>query len=166
MKAHIHPHSPKRQEMSTLTGRLRRQSRNITGPRQAILEILRKHPHPLTTKEIRAAMPDRCDLATIYRATHLLEQMGMVKRFDFGDGAARFELIGEGEDGHHHHLVCTQCTKVVEIEECALGKLDSRIAAANGFAERDAQVGIFRNLPALPAEWQLRQLQRREKPLA
>jgi Fur family ferric uptake transcriptional regulator len=143
MKAHIHLHSSKRQEMSTLTGRLRRQSRNITGPRQAILEILRKHPHPLTTKEIRAAMPDRCDLATIYRATHLLEQMGMVKRFDFGDGAARFELIGEGDDGHHHHLVCTQCAKVVEIEECALGKIDLRIATANGFAAVTHKLEFF-----------------------
>ena len=28
-----------------------------------------------------------CNLATIYRSMHLLERMGMVKRFDFGDGA-------------------------------------------------------------------------------
>ena len=27
-----------------------------------------------------------CDLATIYRSMHLLEKMGIVKRFDFGDG--------------------------------------------------------------------------------
>ena len=149
MKAHNHPHSPKRQEMSTLTGRLRRQSRNVTGPRQAILEILRKHPHPLTIKEIRSAMPaDRCDPATIYRATHLLEQMGMVKRFDFGDGAARFELIGEGDDGHHHHLVCTKCTTVVEIEECALGKIDSRIGAANGFASVSHRLEFFGICPS------------------
>jgi Fur family ferric uptake transcriptional regulator len=144
MKTHPQAHSSKRQKMSALTGRLRRQSRNITVPRQAILEILRKQPHPLTIKEIHAAMPaDRCDLATIYRATHLLEQMGMVKRFDFGDGAARFEMIGEGEDGHHHHLVCTQCTKVVEIEECALGKIDSRIAAANGFTAVSHKLEFF-----------------------
>ena len=130
--------------MSALTGRLRRQSRNITGPRQAILEILRKHPHPLTAREIRAAMPaDRCDLATIYRATHLLEHMGMLKRFDFGDGAARFELIAEGEDGHHHHLVCTQCAKVVEIKKCALRKIDSLIAAANGFAAVTHRLEFF-----------------------
>jgi Fur family ferric uptake transcriptional regulator len=148
MKAHTHSHPPRRQKMSTLTGRLRRQSHNITGPRQAVLDVLRKHPHPLTIKEIRGAMPaDRCDPATIYRVTHLLEQMGVVKRFDFGDGAARFELIGEGDDGHHHHLVCTQCTKVVEIEECALGKLDSRIAAATGFAAVTHRLEFFRICP-------------------
>jgi Fur family ferric uptake transcriptional regulator len=132
MKPHAHPH--KRQEMSALTSSLRRQSHKITGPRAAILEILRHHRHPLTTREIHSEMPGGCcDLATIYRAMHLLEKMGMVKRFDFGDGAARFELVGENDDGHHHHLVCTQCLEVVEIEECFPEEIERRIAAQNGF---------------------------------
>jgi Fur family transcriptional regulator, ferric uptake regulator len=134
MKASAHSHSRPRQALSDLTGRLRGQSRKITGPRQAILEILRRHPHPMTNREIFAAMPKgRCDLATIYRAMHLLEEMGMVQRFDFGDRAARFELVGEGDDGHHHHLVCTRCAGVVEIDECFLREIESRIAAQNGF---------------------------------
>ena len=132
MKPHAHSH--KRQEMSALTNQLRGQSRKITGPRAAILEILRAHPHPLTNREIFFEMPKgECDLATIYRSIHLLEKMGMVKRFDFGDGAARFELVGENDDGHHHHLVCTNCSEVVEIEECFPEKIEKRIAAKNKF---------------------------------
>jgi Fur family ferric uptake transcriptional regulator len=132
MKPHSHSH--KRQEMSALKNRLRGQSRKITGPRAAILEILRAHPHPLTNKEIFSEMPKgECDLATIYRSMHLLEKMGMVKRFDFGDGAARFELVGENDNGHHHHLVCTKCSEVVEIEECFPEKIEKRIAAKNRF---------------------------------
>jgi len=134
MKPRIHAQKQKRQALSVLTGRLRRQARKITGPRQAILEILRQHPHPMTNRQILAALPrNRCDLATIYRAMHLLEEMGMVKRFDFGDGASRFELVREGDDGHHHHLICTRCAEVVEIDECFLREIESRIAARNGF---------------------------------
>ena len=134
MKPSGHKHNHQRQEMSALTSRLRGQSRKITGPRAAILDVLRHHPHPLTNKEILAALADRgCNLATIYRSMHLLEKMGMVKRFDFGDGAARFELIGDGNDAHHHHLVCTQCSEVVDIQECFPGRIERRIAAANGF---------------------------------
>src|ERR1035438_2486524 len=134
MKNDSHSPCPKRQEMSALKNQLRGQSRKITGPRAAILEILRQHPHPLTNKEIFSALPKGdCDLATIYRSMHLLEKMGMVKRFDFGDGAARFELVGEGDDGHHHHLVCTRCSEVVEIDECFPDEIEKRIAAANGF---------------------------------
>ena len=129
-----HKHSHRREELSALKTRLRGQSRKITGPRAAILEILRQHPHPLTNKEILAALPkNECDLATIYRSMHMLEKMGMVKRFDFGDGVARFELVGEGDDGHHHHLVCTRCSEVVEIAECFPGEIEKRIALANGF---------------------------------
>jgi Fur family ferric uptake transcriptional regulator len=134
MKSQAHKHLHQRQKMSSLTSRLRGQAHKITGPRAAILEILRRHPHPLTNKEILTALPkDQCDLATIYRSMHLLEKMGMVKRFDFGDGAARFELIGEDDDGHHHHLVCTRCSEVVEIVECFPTEVEQRIASANGF---------------------------------
>jgi Fur family transcriptional regulator, ferric uptake regulator len=134
MKARPHSHLRRRQKLSTLTCRLRGQSHKITGPRQAILDILRKRSHPLTNREIFAAMPKgECDLATIYRAMHLLEEMGMVKRFDFGDGTARFELVGAGDDGHHHHLICTRCAGVIEIDECFPHEIESRIASKNGF---------------------------------
>ncbi len=149
MKPHPHSHSHPRQEMSTLKSRLRRQSRRITGPRAAILEILRRHPHPLTNREIFSEMPaGRCDLATVYRAMHLLEAMGMVKRFDFGDGTARFELIAENEDGHHHHLVCTRCSQVVEIEECFPAEIERKIAARNGFKAVTHKLEFFGICPA------------------
>jgi Fur family transcriptional regulator, ferric uptake regulator len=118
-----------------LAERLRRKSRKVTGPRQAILRLLREQPHPLSNREIHDALPPRdCDLATIYRSMHLLESMGMVKRFDLGDGVARYELLEEGDDGHHHHLVCTRCAGVVEIDECGMQGLERRIATRNGFA--------------------------------
>ena len=130
--------------MSELKNRLRGQSRKITGPRAAIMEILRQHPHPLTNREIFTALPKgQCNLATIYRSMHLLEKMGMVKRFDFGDGAARFELVGEGDDGHHHHLVCTRCSEVVEIDECFPDEIEQRIASANGFTAVTHKLEFF-----------------------
>jgi Fur family ferric uptake transcriptional regulator len=129
---HRHKHCPP--GLPQLADRLRRKSHRLTGPREAILRVLRDSAHPLTNKEILAGLSaERCDLTTVYRSMHLLEQMGMVKRFDFGDGVARFELIGEGEDGHHHHLICTNCSEVVEIEECLLQGIEEKIATRNGF---------------------------------
>ncbi len=133
MKTSTHHHDHPA-DLPELTERLRSKSRKVTGPRQAILEILRQKSHPLTIREIFGALPKGdCDLATIYRSMHLLEKMGMVKRFHFGQGGARFELLSEGDDGHHHHLVCTECSQIVEIEECFPETLQERIAARNGF---------------------------------
>ncbi len=131
-------------EMSVLTGRLRRQSLKITGPRAAILEILRASPRPLTNKQILEALPTgQCDLATVYRSMHLLEKMQMVKRCHFHDGASRFQLIAEGDDGHHHHLVCTRCSEVVEIEQCFPVELEKQIATENGYRSVTHKLEFF-----------------------
>jgi Fur family ferric uptake transcriptional regulator len=54
-------------------------------------------------------------LTTIYRTLDVLSNLGMIYKFDFGDGRARYELA-EGPKGahHHHHLVCTNCNRVVD----------------------------------------------------
>lgn len=137
-------HSPSQLDLSSLAIRLRRESRKITGPRAAILEILRLHQHPLTTKEIHTELPaGSCDLATIYRAMQMLEKLGMVRRSDFGDGAARFELVAEGENHHFHHLICTQCAEVVKISECFPADIERRIAQENGFTAVTHRLEFF-----------------------
>ncbi len=98
----------------------------------------------MAVKEIFAGLPrGYCDLATVYRSMHLLERLGMVKEFDLGDGIARFELLREGDDGHHHHLVCTRCAGVVELDECSMTELEERIAARNGFTRVSHRLEFF-----------------------
>lgn len=143
MKKCSHPHHEGRENLSDLTGKLRGKSRKITGPRQAILEVLRRREHPATTREILAELPvGQCDLVTIYRSMHLLEEMGMVQRFDFGDGATRFELIAEHHD-HHHHLVCRSCAAVVEITDCFPPDLEQKIAKSAGFKSITHRLEFF-----------------------
>ena len=138
-----HEHSHSKQELSSLTDQLRRRALKITGPRKRILDLLRNHPHPMTNKEVYAALGEGCDLATIYRSMHMLEGMGMVKRYDFGDGIARFELVAEGEDDHHHHLICRECSKIVEIDECFPSEFEAQIAAASGYREVSHKLEFF-----------------------
>ena len=136
-------------DLGDLGERLRSLSHKLTGPRQSILEVLRKNPHPLANKQIHAALPSgECDLGTVYRSMRLLEQAGIVKRFDFGDGLARYELLREGDDGHHHHLVCNRCASVVEIEECLAGELEARIARNSGFQAVTHRLEFFGVCPA------------------
>jgi Fur family ferric uptake transcriptional regulator len=51
----------------------------------------------------------------VYRTLELLVQRGMVFKFDFGDGRARYELSESPKGiGHHHHLICTGCGRIVD----------------------------------------------------
>jgi Fur family ferric uptake transcriptional regulator len=137
MKPHSHP--PQRK----VADRLRAESRKLTGPRRAIIAALEEQSHPLTIREIHANIGTGCDLVTIYRSMHLLEKMRLVQRFDFGDAIARYELVRHEDHEHHHHLICTDCSKVVEIEECFPEELERRIATGNGFSQITHKLEFF-----------------------
>jgi Fur family ferric uptake transcriptional regulator len=142
--SHSHRHRLIQPALNELTDQLRRNARKITAPRQAILNVLRRHQHPLTNREIHAALYGfECDLATVYRNLNTLEDMGMVRRFDFGDGTARFELVTEGDDGHHHHLVCTRCGSVEEVEDCFPAELEAELARKHGFQQVSHKLEFF-----------------------
>jgi Fur family transcriptional regulator, ferric uptake regulator len=150
VKKRLHQHCP---EAPDLTERLRAESRKITGPRLAILRLLEREAHPLTVREIHELLPRlECDLATIYRSMHMLERLKMVQRFDFGDGTARFELIRTETNAHHHHLICTGCAKIVEIEECFVLELEKKIAQGSGFTEICHKLEFFGMCPSCQPE--------------
>ncbi len=135
---------PRRPGPALLAERLRRASSKLTGPRRAILDVLGRQAHPVSTREIFAALPPGGgDLATVYRAMRLLEAMGMVKRYDLGDGVARFELVAEGDAGHHHHLVCTRCAAVVEVAECFPSELEDALASQHHFSAVTHRLEFF-----------------------
>ncbi|MDB6129679.1 MAG: Fur family transcriptional regulator [Verrucomicrobiales bacterium] len=136
---HCHSHA-KKVELPTLTHRLRQSSRKVTGAREAILDLLRQHPHPMTNREISELLPSGlCDLVTIYRSMHLLEKLGLVKSYHFGDRQVRYELINT-DNAHHHHLICKGCGLVLELKGCFLKELERAIEGEHGFK------GISHNL--------------------
>lgn len=136
-------------EFSDLTERLRRHSRKLTGPRQAILDVLGQGRRPLSSQDIFAALPKGdCDLATVYRAMRVLEEANVVCRIDLGDGVARYELVRAGSHSHHHHLICTRCSEVVEIDECFKQELEEGVARRHGFRGVTHRLDFFGICPA------------------
>lgn len=130
--------------VASLAGQLRRQARRLTGPRQAILHLLAGAGRPLSSKEIHEALPRGfCDVVTVYRSLQLLEQLRAVQRYDLGDGVARFRLLPAGDDGHHHHLVCRTCNRVIELDHCILGELEARLARESGYADLTHRLQFF-----------------------
>ncbi len=65
-------------------------------------------------QEMREAEP-RLGRATVYRAVEKLANIGLLDRIEFADGTHHYRVCG---DNHHHHLTCTQCHLVVEVDIC------------------------------------------------
>jgi Fur family transcriptional regulator, ferric uptake regulator len=98
--------------------RLVEEGLRITEARKVILSILNKTLEHLSAEDIyfivRGINPS-IGFATVYRTLDLLTRIGIIQKFDFGDGKARYELIeGMEKKAHHHHLICTKCRKIID----------------------------------------------------
>lgn len=104
---------------------------NVTAQREAIVEqFLRTRDHisidELLTK-VRKRQP-RVGYATVYRTLKLLVDSGLAVERQFGDGQARYEVVGD----HHDHLICIKCGLILEFEDAEIERLQDRIAARLG----------------------------------
>ncbi len=93
----------------------------ITIPRQIILQVLDESKKHLSAEDIFLKVHQiypTIGLTTVYRTLELLVRMGLVFRFDFGDGRARYELCRDDDSSsHHHHLICTNCGRIIDYAE-------------------------------------------------
>ena len=92
----------------------------LTVPRKAIMDVLSNTSEHLSAEDIYLKVHKdypNVGLTTVYRTVELLVEMGMIFKFDFGDGRARYELIGGSASAHHHHLICTGCKRIINYTE-------------------------------------------------
>lgn len=93
----------------------------ITAPREVVLDILHETDDHVSAADVYIkahAINPSIGLTTVYRTLDMLTQMGIVQKFDFGDGKARYELVNNpGGKKHHHHLVCRKCGAIVDYSE-------------------------------------------------
>jgi Fur family ferric uptake transcriptional regulator len=104
-----------------------------TRQRVTVLSELMEEHDDVTAQELHERLRrrgERLGLATVYRTLGLLADEGVVDSLSHRQGELCYRLCGEG---HHHHLVCTSCHRVVELEDCELDPWLERISAAHGF---------------------------------
>lgn len=104
---------------------------NTTAQREVIVDqFLRTQDH-ISIDELLAKVRKRhprVGYATVYRTLKLLVDGGLAVERQFGDGQARYEVVGE----HHDHLICTSCGLILEFEDDEIEQLQDKIAARLG----------------------------------
>lgn len=93
---------------------LMREGNVYTANLRTMVEVL-AGDGPLTLPEL---LDRRDDLAqsTAYRGLGVLIDAGAVRRIVHDSDHARYELDERLTGHHHHHLVCTECGVVVDVE--------------------------------------------------
>jgi len=124
-----------------LTHAFRAQGLKVTPQRQRIFTVLYDNPEHPTAEAVYASvsadMPT-ISLRTVYQTLNDLAAMGELVQLDLGTGSARFDPNLDG----HHHLVCDQCGKVLDID-AEIGRPDLPEDQRHGFVIDATQV-VFR----------------------
>ncbi len=104
---------------------------NVTAQREVIVEqFLRTRDHVSIDEllgKVRKRQP-KVGYATVYRTLKLLVDSGLAVERQFGDGQARYEVVGD----HHDHLICMKCGLILEFEDDGIEQLQDQIAKRLG----------------------------------
>ena len=79
--------------------------------------------------------------ATVYRTLKLLKEAGLATGMNLGDGFARYEP--PSKRGHHDHLICRGCGRIVEFENDRIESLQERVARRHGFTVTDHKLELY-----------------------
>jgi Fur family transcriptional regulator, ferric uptake regulator len=127
--------------------RLKEYGYKFTEQRSSILDVLVQYPDKhLSAEEIYNLVKEKnpeIGLATVYRAIMLMEKLGLVTKLELDDGVSRYELSKGKEDHRHHHLICSSCGCVSEVEDDLLESLEREILLKNGFLVQDHRVKFY-----------------------
>jgi Fur family transcriptional regulator, ferric uptake regulator len=80
-------------------------------------------------------------LATIYRHLQVLADRGRVDVLRTADGQSMYRACAT--DRHHHHLVCRQCGRTVELVAASVERWAEKAASAEGFVDVEHTLEIF-----------------------
>ncbi|MEY3129089.1 MAG: hypothetical protein RL405_409 [Actinomycetota bacterium] len=79
-------------------------------------------------------------LATVYRALADLAEAGDADALQSKDGELLYRAC---TNAHHHHLICRDCGKTVEIEAERVESWADEVAKEHGFAQPSHTIDIF-----------------------
>ncbi len=117
-----------------IAGILRKHGNKLTPQRHLILEVIASSQDHLTPEVIyeksRLADPG-IGRVTVYRTLELLSKLNLVCKVHTESGCRSYMMRGPTE--HHHHLVCSQCGKVVDFTNCSLVETEKKLSQKSGF---------------------------------
>jgi len=91
----------------------------ITEQRAQVVRAIAERRTPLApellVEQLRSLGVGR---ATVYRTLERMERLGMLARVNVG--TSRGYTVCDGDEGHHHHIICSVCRTVVPIDAISI----------------------------------------------
>lgn len=122
-------------------------SYKLTPQREATVRVLLENEEDhLSAEDVYLLVKEKSPeigLATVYRTLELLTELNIVDKINFGDGVSRYDLRQEGASRFHHHLFCTVCGIVEEIQEDLLKDVEKKVEQTWKFKVKDHRLTFY-----------------------
>jgi Fur family transcriptional regulator, stress-responsive regulator len=125
---------------------LRRRGIHVTAQRLAVFRAVTAQPHITADRvaEVVRAEIGAISLQSVYDALGVLVAEGLIRRIQPAGSPARFE---DRVNDNHHHLICRNCGRMVDID-CAVGAAPCLEAGDdNGYEIDEAEVVYWGRCP-------------------
>jgi Fe2+ or Zn2+ uptake regulation protein len=135
-----HTHTPPRDD-AELAEMLRERGLRATSQRVVMHRLLRDHNRHLSAEDLLSEASERLpgvSLPTVYATLELFEQLGIVRRVNGGGGT----LLWDTRTDAHHHMICSRCGRVEDIDTPLDLESARRSAAGAGFHPDRAEVVV------------------------
>ncbi len=127
--------------MKELSEGLRQEGYRFTRQRRIILEEVRRQQHHPSAKEVYDAVKVRLpniSLGTVYRGLSVLVELGLICKVEHGE-YARFDA----NLAEHHHLICTDCDQLLDVEVPLSDPLNTQQFKARGFEVQGYKLELY-----------------------
>jgi Fur family transcriptional regulator, peroxide stress response regulator len=114
----------------------------VTHQRQVLFEVMQGIPGHPSPEEVYERVKERIpsiSLATVYKNIHLFIASGLFREVSMHHGSLRVEM----NDRPHHHMVCTRCKTIYDLDEEQLGGMPQPHRLPNGFVAERYSVDVL-----------------------
>ena len=116
---------------------LRQYGYKLTPQRRVVIRAIASSQDHLTPtaiyEKVHQDYPD-IGLVTIYRTLEILAQLGLICELHAGGSCHSYTISASG---HHHHLICSNCGRVIDFIGYDLSELEQKLSLETGFEVKD-----------------------------
>lgn len=115
----------------------------LTPQRMMVLSAIENSDNHISAEEIYARVVSNyphVNISTVYRTLELLKRLGLVTETDLGGGRVRYH---PADKGRHHHLVCQDCGRIIDLDESILFSLEKTLRREYGFRADLKHLAVF-----------------------
>jgi len=112
---------------------LRQHGYKLTPQRRVVIQAIASNQDHLTPTAIYEKVHQdkpNIGLVTIYRTLEVLAKLELICELHAGNSCRSYTISAPG---HHHHLICSNCGKVIDFTGYDLGEIQERLSKGTGF---------------------------------